>query len=90
MTRTVPRQVLIVIGVALLSALGFVLILAIAYLTLHLVLGDSPFILESRLHTMVGVLSALFALVVLVAAGWTASILARRHERENQDHAVRR
>jgi hypothetical protein len=78
------RQVLIVVGVAFLSVLGFALILAIGYMTLHLVLGDAPYTLESRIHSMLGTLSALFALVAVVAAGWTASVLSSREKRETR------
>jgi hypothetical protein len=84
------RQILIVVGVALLSALGFALVLGIGYLTLHLVLGDSLYTLESHLHAMLGVLTALFALIAFVAAGWTTSVLAARRKREDAAHAVRR
>ena len=83
------RQILVVVGVALLSAVGFGLILGIGWLTLHLVLGDSPYLLESRLYSMRGVLSALFILVAFIGGGWATSVLMSRHkaERSNNDLA---
>jgi hypothetical protein len=82
------RQVLIVAGVALLSAVGFALILGVGWLTLHLVLGDSPYLLASRLHSMLGVLAALFALVAFVGAGCAASVLVSRHHRPNSNRSL--
>jgi hypothetical protein len=81
------RQILFVVGVAFLSALGFGLILGVGWLTLHLVLGDSPSLLISRLYCMRGVLSALFALVAVVGAGWATSVLVSRNSanRSNRD-----
>lgn len=73
------RQVLIVVGVALLSVIGFAMVLGIGWLTLHLVLGDSPSLLESRLQSMRGVLSALFALVAVIGGGWATSVLVSRN-----------
>lgn len=84
------RKILIVVGVALLSALGFMLVLGIGYLTLLLVLGDSPYTLDARIHGMSGVLLALFALVAFIAAGWTASVLSRQRKNGNEAHLVRR
>jgi hypothetical protein len=77
------RHVLIVVGVALLSAFGFALILGVGWLTLHLVLGDSSSLLESRLHSMIGVLTALFALVAFIGAGWMTSVLVARHRNKS-------
>ena len=82
------RQVLIVVGVALLSVVGFALILGIAWLTLHLVLGVFPYTLEARLHSMVGVLSALFVLVAVVGAGCATSVQLSRHERERANRSL--
>jgi hypothetical protein len=82
--KPMARQILIVVGAALLSVLGFALVLGIGYITLHLVLGDSPYTLESRIHNMRGVLSALFALVAIVGGGCAASALASQHERESR------
>ncbi len=84
------RRILIVAGVAVLAVLGFALILAVGYTTLHLVLGDAPYTLESRIHAMLGTILALFALVAVIAAGCTASVLSSRHVKENDQHAVRR
>jgi hypothetical protein len=73
------RQILIVVGVALLSDIGFALILGVGWLTLHLVLGVFPYTLEARLHSMTGVLAALFVLVAFVAAGCATSVLLSRN-----------
>jgi hypothetical protein len=79
------RQILIVVGIALLSACGFALILGIGWLTLHLVLGDSPYLLAARIRSMVGVLSALFIGAAIVGGGCATSVLLARH-RTAQDN----
>lgn len=84
------RKILIVVGVSILSALGLALILGVAYMTLLLVLGDSPYAIESRIHNMQGVLSALFALVAFIAAGWTASVLSRHPKNGEEKHLAPR
>lgn len=79
------RQILIVVGAALLSDIGFALVLAIAWLTLHLVLGYSPYLLQARLHSMSGVLSALFTLAAFIGAGCATSVLISRRDRKDSD-----
>jgi hypothetical protein len=73
------RHVLVVVGVALLADIGFALILGVGWLTLHLVLGVFPYTLEARLHSMTGVLAALFLLVAFVGAGCATSVMISRN-----------
>jgi hypothetical protein len=79
------RQLLIVVGVALLSAAGFGMILGIGWLVLHLVLGVVPYLLAARLRALQGVLPALFVLVAFVGAAWTASSISW-HPKQDQSH----
>lgn len=69
------RSLLIVVGVALLSAAGFAGVLIIGWLVLHLVLGTSPYLLTARMQSMLPVLWALVALVVFVGGGCAACFL---------------
>ncbi len=66
------RQILVVLAVALLSAAGFAAVLGVAWLVLHLVLGVSDYLLDARLHTVRGVLPALFAGIAFVGAACAA------------------
>jgi hypothetical protein len=79
------RQILIVVGVALLSAAGFALILGVSWLVLHLVLGVVPYLLASRLHAFESLLPTLFVLVAFVGAACAASTLSWR-PRPDQPH----
>ena len=79
------RQILIVVGVALLSVAGFALILGVVWMVAHLVLGVSLYILESRLQEMSGVLPVLCIVFAFVGASCMASALATR--RKNQHPA---
>ena len=72
------RTILIVAGVALLSAAGFGAVLAIGWLVFHLVLGTSPYLLSARIQSMLPVLWALAALVAFVGAGCAACFLGTR------------
>ncbi len=76
---------MIVIGIALLSASGLVMILGVGWLVSHLVLGVSSDILLSRLHGMIGVLPALFALVAFIGAACAASALANNKNDEGNE-----
>ena len=82
------RQILIVVGIALLSATGFALVLGIGWMTLHLVLGDSPYLLEARIRSMVGVLSALFVGAAIVGGGCATSVLLTRQKTEQSDSTL--
>lgn len=77
------RQILIVVGVALLSIAGFGLILGVVWLVAHLVLGVSLYILESRLHEMSGVLPVLCIVFAFVGASCMASALATQHKKQH-------
>jgi hypothetical protein len=80
------RQVLIVVGVAFLSACGFGLILGLMWLVSQLVLGVFPYILASRFHAMLAVLPALFLVVAFVGAGCAASAIASRKKVARSKH----
>jgi hypothetical protein len=74
------RQILIVVGVAALCVAGFGLILGLVWLVSHLVLGVSPYILESRFQAMSGVLTVLCIVFAFVGASWMASALATKRK----------
>jgi hypothetical protein len=74
------RQILIVIGVALLSVAGFWLILGLVWLVAQLVLGISPYILESRFQKMSGVIQVLCIVFAFVGASCMASALAAQRK----------
>lgn len=72
------RPILIVLGVALLSACGFGLVMLLVWFVARMVLGIFPYVLEYRFQAMMGVLPVLCLLASLVGAGCAASALAAR------------
>jgi len=74
------RQILIVIGAALLSIGGIGLIVGIVWLVSSNVLGTLPYILEARFSTLLYVLPALLLVVAVVGASFMASALAMRQK----------
>lgn len=74
------RQLLLVVGAALLSAAGFASLLALCWMVSHMLIGVVPYLLESRFHAMIGVLPVLFLGVAFVGASCMASALARRRK----------
>jgi len=70
------RQVLIVIGAALLSIGGIGLIVGVVWLVSSNVLGTLPYILEARFSTLLYLLPALLLVVAVVGASFMASALA--------------
>lgn len=85
------RSLMIVVGVALLSAAGFAAVLAIGWLVFHLVLGTSPYLLNARMQSMLPVLAALATLVVFIGAGCAACFVCPRTKDRPPDagHPVR-
>jgi hypothetical protein len=80
------RQVLIVVGAAILSVGGFAVVLEVVRLVLRLVLGVFPYILESRIQMLSSVIPALFVLVAFVGAATAAVFLANRERKKKADH----
>jgi hypothetical protein len=70
------RQVLIVIGAALLSVGGMGLIVGVVWLVSSNVLGTLPYILEARFSTLLYLLPALLLVVAMVGATFMARALA--------------
>jgi len=80
------RQILIVIGAALLSIGGIGLIVGIVWLVSSNVLGTLPYILEARFSTLLYLLPALLLVVAVVGASFMASALAiSQKPRANRD-----
>lgn len=81
------RQILIVVGAALLSIGGIGLIVGIVWLVSSNVLGTLPYILEARFATLLYLLPALLLVVAIVGASFMASALALRQKppRTNRD-----
>ena len=74
------RQVLIVIGAALLSIGGLGLIVGLVWLVSSNVLGTLPYILEARFSTLLYLLPALLLVVAMVGASFMASALKFKHK----------
>ncbi len=70
------RQILIVVGAALLSIGGIGLIVGVVWLVSSNVLGTLPYILEARFSTLLYLLPALLLVVAIVGASFMASALA--------------
>jgi hypothetical protein len=70
------RQILIVVGAALLSIGGIGLIVGVVWLVSSNVLGTLPYILEARFSTLLYLLPALLLAVAIVGASFMASALA--------------
>ena len=81
------RQILIVVGAALLSIGGIGLIVGIVWLVSSNVLGTLPYILEARFATLLYLLPALLLVVAIVGASFMASALAlgQKPPRTNRD-----
>jgi hypothetical protein len=74
------RQILIVIGAALLSIGGIGLIVGLVWLVSSRVLETLPYILEARFETLLYMLPALLLAVAIVGASFMASALAFRQK----------
>ena len=74
------RQVLIVIGAALLSIGGIGLIVGLVWLVASNVLGTLPYILEARFETLLYILPALLLVVAIIGASFMATALASRQK----------
>jgi|GEM_PF-4230886 len=70
------RQVLIVIGSALLSIGGTGIIVVLAWLTASKVHGTLPFLLDERAETLLFLLPSLLLVIAIVGAGFVASALS--------------
>ena len=69
------RQILIVVGAALLSIGGIGLIVGVVWLVSSNVLGTLPYILEARFSPLLYLLPALFVAAAIVGASFMASAL---------------
>jgi hypothetical protein len=70
------RQILIVVGAALLSIGGIGLIVGVVWLVSSNVLGTLPYILEARFATLLYLLPAMLLVAAIVGATFMASALA--------------
>jgi len=80
------RRILVVIGVALLSAAGLAAILVVGWLVSRFVLGVVPYVIASRLHAMREILPALFVLVAFIGGACAACNLAPRTKNDQQQN----
>jgi hypothetical protein len=74
------RQILIVVGAALLSIGGIGLIVGVVWLVSSNVLGTLPYILEARFATLLYLLPAMLLVAAIVGATFMASTLALGHK----------
>jgi hypothetical protein len=79
------RQILIVIGAALLSLGSIGLIVGLAWLAAVKILGTLPHIFEPRFETLLYMLPALLLFVALAGASFIARALADRHKASRPD-----
>jgi hypothetical protein len=70
------RQILIVIGSALLSIGGTGIIVALVWLTASKLHGTLPYLLDERAETLLYVLPALMLVVAIIGAGFVAGALS--------------
>jgi hypothetical protein len=78
------RQVLIVIGSALLSIGGTGIIVVLAWLTASKVHGTLPYLLDERAETLLFLLPALMLVIAIIGAGFVAGALST-HPKETRD-----
>jgi len=79
------RQLLLVVGVGLLSAAGLGLIVGVIWLVSSNVAGTPPYILEVRFSTLLYLLPALFLAVAIVGASFMARALSTKHKPHGTD-----
>ena len=79
------RQVLIVIGAALLSFGSIGLIVGLTWLTVAKTLETLPYILEARFETLLYMLPALLLIIAITGASFIASALAGRQKASRPD-----
>ena len=79
------RQILIVVGAALLSISGIGLIVGLVWLAAGKALGTLPYILEARFETLLYLLPALLLIVAITGASFIASALAAKQKASRPD-----
>jgi len=72
----VTRQVLIVVGIALLSFGGVGIVVGLAWLTASHIHGTIPYILDNRTEMLVFTLPALLLVIAIIGAAFVAGALA--------------
>jgi ABC-type sulfate transport system permease subunit len=70
------RQVLIVVGIALLSFGGIGIVVGLAWLTASHLHGTIPYVLDSRAEMLVFTLPALLLVIAIIGAAFVAGALA--------------
>jgi hypothetical protein len=80
------RQVLVVIGAAVLSIFGFGLIGGLVWLWLSVVHGTPQYVLEARFRIALYVLPALLAAAAFIGASLMAHSLAARRRQESRKY----
>ena len=79
------RQILIVVGAALLSIGGIGLIVGLVWVVASNVLRTLPYILESRFEALLYILPALLLVVAIIGASFMATALAARQKDSETD-----
>ena len=80
----VTRQILIVIGAALVSVSGLCLICGLVWLWMTAVHGTPEYVMEARLRVLLYLLPALFLAVAFLGASLMAHALAARRGSERK------
>ena len=83
------RNVLAVIGIALLSLGGTGIIVGLAWLTVSRVHGNLPYILDLRDETILYLLPALLLMIAIVGACFVAGALAVPTKEERSTRTLR-
>ena len=83
------RQILIVIGAALLSFGGIGLIVGLVWLAAGKALGTLPYIFESRFETMLYMLPALLIIVAITGTSFIATALTAHQKTSRPERTLR-
>lgn len=83
------RNILVVIGAALLSIGGLGIIAGIVWLTANRVNGTLPYVLDTRAESILFTIPALLLTVAIVGACFVASALALPTKEQRRTHGLR-
>ena len=83
------RQVVIVIGLALLSIGGIGIIVVLAWLTASKVHGTLPYLLDERAETLLFLVPVLMLVIAIVGAGFVAGALSTQPKESRASRNLR-
>jgi ABC-type sulfate transport system permease subunit len=78
----VARQILLVVGIALLSFGGIGIVVGLVWLTACHIQGTIPYVLSDRLKMLIFTLPALLLVIAIVGAAFVAGALATPRKSE--------